>query len=73
MYTPEFNPNCTVLSDWYNVHIGKTSYKEVFNKYDITHVLVDKDEIINQYIVYDDEWKIIYDTGQFSLYEKVID
>lgn len=55
------------------MHIGKLNYKEVFDKYDITHVLLDKDEIMNQYIVYDDEWEIIYDTGQFSLYEKVID
>ncbi len=72
MYTPEFNSNCTVLSDWYGVSIGRLSYKDIFKKYNITHVLVNKDEIINQYIVYDDEWKIIYDSGQFSLYEKVI-
>lgn len=71
MYTPEFNKDCTVLQDWYNVYKGIVNYREIFEKYGITHAILYKDEVANQYIIYDQDWKLIYDYGSFSLFEKV--
>lgn len=71
IFTPEFNSGCTILEDWYMVENGQANYKEIFEKYDITHVLLYKDCVIFNYIVYDNEWKIVYDSGAFSLFEKV--
>lgn len=71
IFTPEFNEGCTVLEDWYAVENGQVNYKEIFEEYDITHVLVNKGSVIDNYIAYDNEWNVIYDIGTFMLYEKV--
>jgi len=70
MFIEQMNPGCTVLEDWYNVSHGNKSYKEIFEKYEITHILLYNDEPINVYIQDDENYKLIYKTGIFSLYEK---
>lgn len=71
IFTPEFNEGCTVLEDWYAVENGQVNYKKIFEEYGITHVLVRKGSIIDNYIGYDNKWNVIYDIGTFMLYEKV--
>lgn len=70
IYTPEFNPGVTILSDWLAVHYGKIHYQTIFDKYEITHALLYNDEVINVYISNDENWKCIYSDMQFSLYER---
>lgn len=70
IYTPEFNEGCYVLSDWYALYTGKITYKELFDEYEITHALLYNDETSTKYIVYDDEWKLIYNDDAFSLFER---
>ena len=70
MYTEQENKNCKVLNDWLAVASGDENYQKAFDKYNITHVLVKNDEIINKYINKDENYKLIYKDNQFSLYEK---
>ena len=44
---------------------------EVFDKYDITHALLPKDDIVTKYIFNDSNYKLIYEDSNFVLYEKV--
>lgn len=71
VFTEEFNPGTTILKDWYSVAIGTGHYKDVFEKYQITHALLLNEETTKIYIVDDPEWKIIYQDDSFSLYEKI--
>lgn len=71
LYTPEFNKGCMVLVDYINMKEGNVSYKEIFEKYNITHAILYNEEFLNQYIVYDNEWELLYKDSTFSLYEKV--
>ena len=71
VFTEEFNPGTTILSDWYDTYKGNEHYKKTFDKYEITHVLVYIEEVINVYMQNDPEWKLIYQDDQFYLYEKV--
>lgn len=71
VYTEEFNPGTTILEDWHNIVSGSVSYKDIFDKYGITHVLLYNDEIINTYIKYDKDYNLLYHDDAFSLYEKV--
>lgn len=70
MYTEQENEGCTVLEDWYKTNSGELKYNDTFEKYGITHVLVDKDELISQYIYDDPNYHLIYQSGIFSLYER---
>ena len=71
IFCKEFN-NTSILEDWYNAFYGNCDYKEVFKKYNITHALLYKDEIISQYIDDDSNYKKIYEDDYFVLYEKEI-
>lgn len=71
VFTEEFNPGTTILEDWNNIVSGSVSYKDIFDKYGITHVLLYNDEIINTYIKYDKDYNLLYQDDSFSLYEKV--
>ena len=70
MYTEQENPKCTVLKDWLSVTEGRENYQDIFDKYGITHVLVKNDEFINKYINKDENYNLLYNDNQFSLYEK---
>lgn len=70
IYTPEFNEGVTILADYINVHNGVISYKKLFKDYEITHALLYNNEIINIYIQDDEEWELLYQDDNFSLYEK---
>ena len=70
MYTEEFNHGVTILEDWLKATHGEIHYKEIFEKYEITHVLLEKSDLINIYIQYDSEWENIYEDDVFVIYEK---
>lgn len=67
LYTEEFNKGCTVFKD---VIVRKiSSYKEIFNKYNISHVLIYNTNILNEILKNDSEYSKIYKDEYFSLYE----
>lgn len=70
MYTEQENKGCRVLEDWSSVSLGRKRYEKVFEEYNITHVLVENNEIINNYICDDKNYEAIYQDNAFTLYEK---
>lgn len=71
LYTSQFNEGCTILNEYYDTIYGLVNYRTLFEKYGITHALLENDGLINRYICYDDDWKLLYKDGTFSLYEKI--
>lgn len=71
IYTSEFNKGCTILEDWNQVDYGYVIYQEIFDKYGITHALLENTECANIYISKDKNWKQIYQDDTFSLYERI--
>ena len=69
IFCKEFN-DTSILEDWSNASFGKIDYKNIFKKYNITHALLYKDEIISQYIDDDPNYKKIYEDDYFVIYEK---
>ncbi len=70
IYTKEYN-DTTILQDMININYGYKSYHEIFEKYEITHVLVKKTSIISKYIIYDDNYKPLYEDDNFIFYERI--
>ena len=44
--------------------------KVIFEKYNITHVLLSDDDLIKKYISKDENYKLIYEDSLYSLYER---
>lgn len=73
MYCEEVNEGVTVLKDWLKVSGGEVNFKEIFNKYEITHCLINNGDLINQYIYNDEDYELIYQDDCFSLYERKLE
>ena len=66
LYTEEFNSGCEVFKD--DVALFKR-YEEVFEKYDITHVILYNSNKLNYVLKLDDKYERVYKDDYFSMYE----
>ena len=72
LYTPEFNGDKekNIFNDFLNVASANVHYETIFNKYDITHLLIPKNAKINLFISKDDNYKELYSDDHFVIYER---
>ena len=81
LYTPEFNGTKNedgeyegrdIFTDYINTTNISTYYENIFNKYEITHVLIRKNTKLNMFLSRDDEHYIeLYSDDNFVFYERV--
>ena len=80
LYSPEFNgekkdgkyEGRDIFSDFMNVSSIATWYENVFDKYDITHVILKKNTKLNMIIKKDENYKELYSDDNFVVYERNI-
>ncbi len=72
LYTPEFNGNKDkdVFTDFIKVSSISIYYENVFDKYDITHLLIPKNAKMNLLVSRDDNYKELYKDDNFIIYER---
>ena len=68
LYTKPFNKKEDIFDEVMNI---SQNYGRVFNKYDITHILIynDTKDYLNQILNASSNYKLIHKEGRFSLYE----
>ena len=66
LYTKPFNHKNDIFDECMNI---TENYGRVFNKYDITHILIYKDTNLNQILAASDNYKLLHKEGRFMLYE----
>lgn len=69
LYCKEFNQDCKVIQDYYDVYSGKINFKELQDKYSFTHFLVPNRENLSKYYLENNEYELIYEDENFLLYE----
>lgn len=65
------NKKYDIMKEYILMLSGKIYYKEVLNKYNFTHLLVSKNDILDTYLPYDKDYKIIYSSYYYKIYENV--
>lgn len=70
MYTKAYN-DTEIFKDYIEVYRGSVAYDKIVDKYNLTHLLVNKDSIIDNYMKNDDGYKELYSDNYFVLYEVV--
>lgn len=70
VYCSEFN-DTDIFYDFVQTHFGYKHYSEAFEKYDFTHILFKHNDVPNQYIKGDSNYKKIHEDKNFVLYEKL--
>ncbi|MBR3161240.1 MAG: hypothetical protein IKF19_00740 [Bacilli bacterium] len=68
LYTKPFNGKHDIFDECMKI---TTNYGRVFNKYDITHILIYKNTDLNQILTASPNYKLIHKEGKFALFEYI--
>lgn len=73
LYTPEFNGDSEkdIFSEAVQVASISRYYEDVFNKYEITHLLIPNNTKMNMFISRDENYKELYKDNNFVIYERL--
>ncbi len=73
LYTPEFNgdKDKNIFSDFLNVSGLNVYYEKIFDKYDITHLLIPDNAKITIFLDRDENYKELYKDDNFIIYERL--
>lgn len=74
LYTPEFNgdKDKDVFTDFIRVSSLSVHYEDIFNKYNITHLILPKNTKMNLFISKDNNYNELYKDDNFVIYERNI-
>ena len=59
-----------VMKEYYLLQNGLTYYKTVLDKYQFTHLLVSKGDILYTYLPFDADYERVYQDGDYMVYRK---
>lgn len=68
LYTEEFNEGCTLFKDGVGLY---SKYEEVFNKYEITHIIIYKTNKLKIVLDLDKNYSQVYEDDYFIMYHKI--
>ena len=73
LYTPEFNGDSEkdIFSDAVQVASISRYYEDVFDKYEITHLLIPNNTKTNMFISRDENYEELYKDNNFVIYERL--
>lgn len=71
LYSPEFNEDVDIFSDYMDISSIGTYYETAFEKYNITHVILYDNSKLNMFISRDDNYKMLYEDKNFVVYERL--
>jgi hypothetical protein len=65
------NKKYNIMKEFALMQSGQRYYKEVLDNYNFTHLLVSKNDILNTYLPYDENYKIIYSSDYYKIFENI--
>lgn len=71
LYSPEFNEDCNIFSDYLSISGVNTFYDDGFDKYGITHVMSYKNSKLTMLLIRDKNYKLLYKDDNFVLFERL--
>ncbi len=73
LYTPEFNgdKDKNIFTDFLNVSSLSVNYEDIFDKYEITHLLIPNNAKMNIFIKQDENYEELYKDDNFVIYERL--
>lgn len=69
VFTKKINGKEDILKEYSNLRTGHISYKDIQEKYNFTHWLLKKGDLINTYLSDDENYKKIIEKDNFLIYE----
>jgi hypothetical protein len=71
VYFKKLNKKDEIFNEYFDMKYGRVYYKDVLNKYNFTHLIVSKDDILYTYLPEDKDYNEIYKNDTYIVYEKI--
>ena len=71
LYTKIYNGKEDIYKDYINVIKGNIYYEEIFEKYNINYILIEKDSWLSNYIKKDKKYTVEYEDSNFVLFKYI--
>ena len=69
VFVPQNNGAENIMQEYLKLQSGDLYYKDVLNKYQFTHLLVDKDDLLSTYLPQDTEYQRLYQDEMYSIFQ----
>lgn len=70
VFVPKNNGTENIMQEYLKLQSGDLYYKDVLNKYQFTHLLVDKDDLLNAYLPQDVDYQRVYQDDMYSIFRR---
>lgn len=71
LYSPEFNKDCNIFSDYLSISGIGMYYDDAFNNYGVTHVMSYKNSKLTMLMTKDENYKVLYKDDHFIFFERL--
>lgn len=71
VFVKKNNRKADIMKEYMLLQCGSEYYRNVLDKYNFTHLIVSKDDILFNYLLYDKEYKVAYSNKDYRVYEKI--
>ena len=70
MFVPKNNRTENFTREYLELQLGDIYYKDVLDKYQFTHLLVEKDDLLNTYLSQDADYQRVYQDETYSIFQR---
>lgn len=70
VFVPKNNGADNIMQEYLKLQSGDLYYKDVLNKYQFTHLLVDRDDLLNTYLPNDADYLRVYQDETYSIFQR---
>jgi hypothetical protein len=71
VFVKKNNKKDDIMKEHIDLQNGNIYYKLVLDKYQFSHLLVSKSDILYTYLPYDDDYEVIYSNDSYKLFKKI--
>ena len=69
VFVQKNNKTRDIMKEYYLLQAGGLYYKELLDEYQFTHLIVSDYDILHTYLPYDSEYRLVYDDGDYFVYQ----
>lgn len=70
IYFKKHNKKDDIFNEYFDMLYGNVYYKDVLDKYNFTHLIVSKGDMLDTYLCKDEEYSVIYKNDEYSLFKR---
>jgi len=71
VFVKENNKHADIMEEYIELQDGSLYYKSVLDKYNFTHLIVSKKDILSTYLPHDKDYQLVYANASYELFKRI--